>query len=76
MKPTIAEPKLKYAEVKILPHHIMFMDSTVQNGALNITNSIWLAAFAAYNVENKLHLSPANAIAYQKVLTFIKQKIG
>ena len=69
------QPKMKYAEVKILPHHLPYLNSSKENGSVNILNSLWLAAFAVYNTENALKLSPEYHASYETVYKFISNKL-
>lgn len=67
--------KQRNCEVIIWPHHLPYLQSTHENGVLNITNALWLAAFAAYNAENELKLSPEYHGSYIKVYSFIEHKL-
>jgi hypothetical protein len=68
--------KQKVCEIAILPKHLPYLRQTADAGSVNITSALWLAAFAAYNVENELKLSPEFHGCYQKVYQFIEHKIG
>lgn len=67
---------MKYARLDILPHHINFFAETVENGSENMSSSLWLAAFAIYNTENKFRLSPDNSASYRLVMNFILKKLS
>lgn len=70
------QKKQKVCEIAILPKHLPYLKNTADKGAANITNALWLAAFAAYNVDNELKLSPEFHGCYSKVYQFIENKIG
>lgn len=67
--------KLKYVEVKILPHHMPYLKESKDKGNVNMHNPLWLAAFAVYNMENKLKLSVEYHDSYLKVYQFISNKL-
>lgn len=66
---------MKYAEVKILPHHLPFLKESKDKGSINVTNSLWLAAFAIYNTENAMKLSPEYHAHYETVYKHISNKL-
>jgi hypothetical protein len=68
--------KVRYCEVAILTHHLPYLKQTADAGSANITSALWLAAFAAYNMENELKLSPEFHGCYKTVYQFIERKIG
>ena len=78
-KPTVGSSpkpvKQKYVECNILPHHLNYLKVTKDNGANNITNSLWLTAFAIYNLTAELKLSPEYHGAYHVVYNYIDSKL-
>lgn len=67
--------KLKFAEIKILPHHIPYLEASMGNCSANISDGLWLAAFAIYNAHNTMKLSPDQDAAYLIVFDYLKTQL-
>ncbi|OPZ87925.1 MAG: hypothetical protein BWY74_03277 [Firmicutes bacterium ADurb.Bin419] len=69
------KPKIKCVEILLHAHHLPVLKGLIPGGIINISNPLWLTAFAAYNSANTLKLSPMSAIAYETVYNFIENKL-
>lgn len=69
-------PKLKVVEIALAQPQLKDLERSRDRGVLNLCEPIWLTAFAAYNVENKVRLSMEFAHSYDLVYQFIKGKLS
>lgn len=66
---------MKHIDMTLLPHHLGYMEQTVDRGVANATHPVWLFAFALYNMENQIKLNVDYQENYKSVFKFIENKM-